>query len=164
MQEKEELIAIYNKEGKIVNYKKRKDIDKKKEILKQINIIILDLNNNIFVTNPKDSIYKEPYGSSASGLLRKNETINGCAKRTLKRELNLNNELILLNEKYYDFNGIKRIMSVFYFKGNINLKINNNDIYKGKWLDFNKVEKLINSGKAIPTFEAAFEVLKNSIR
>jgi isopentenyldiphosphate isomerase len=163
MQEKEAIIAVYNEEGIVIEKKPRKDINKEKDILKTANIILINNKNQIFMIKANDFLWKDKWGGSCAGLVRHKETPKQAAKRTLKRELNINIKLQHLAENFHNFNSTKRFLSVFLVKTNNNPIINLNDIKEGKWISFKEAQILINNNKCMPTFESSFEILKKHL-
>src|SRR3989344_5670437 len=114
MQEQDSLISVYDVSGKIISNKLRKDVDKKNDILKTVIILVINNQNKVFITKIPSNHFTERWGASAAGMVRKDEKIIDAAKRTLNRELDLLKNPIFLSENFYDFNVIKRFMSVFY--------------------------------------------------
>ena len=113
MSEAESLIPLHNNSGNVVGYKVREDINNRIDILRVVNILLFDEENRIFITKPKDDLWKGKWASSAAGLVRKDESAVETAIRTLRKELNIEPEdLMFVEEKYCDLNGIKRIISI----------------------------------------------------
>ena len=137
MQEQDSIILVYDISGKVISNKLRKDIDKKGDIIKTVIILVINNQNKIFVTKLPDSPFNEKWASSAAGMVRKDEKIIDAAKRTLQRELNLLKNPVFLSEKFYDFNILKRLMSVLYIKTGDLPKINPDDVRDSKWMTFN---------------------------
>jgi isopentenyldiphosphate isomerase len=159
MQEKQALIGIYDKQGKLINQKYRKNIDKRKDVLKTVNIILTNNENEVFMIQANDGLWPGKWGGSCAGLVRVNETDESTASRTLKRELCITTSLKKLSEEYKDFGEAKRIFSVFHSKIDEKPSPNSNDILEGKWVSFDKAKKMINDNKCMPTFESAFSKL-----
>ncbi len=156
MQEREALIAIYNEKGEIVSSKPRKDVDKRKDILKTVLILLLDDKKRIFVTIPVEGIWPGKLASSAAGIVRENEIVQEAAERTIQRELNIKPRLIFVSEAYYDFKEIKRIISVFYCVDN-NPKPDADDVAKSKWISLEDFEKEIKNNNCYPNLAAAYK-------
>ncbi|PIN74456.1 hypothetical protein COV18_07430 [Candidatus Woesearchaeota archaeon CG10_big_fil_rev_8_21_14_0_10_37_12] len=164
MQQKEALINILDKTGKIVGQKKRSEVDKKKDILQSVNIILLNKENQLFLVKAVDQLYNNFWGSSAAGLVRHGESVEQAAKRTLERELNVQVSLVNLGEQFVEFDGIKRFMSLFYCKTNHEPILNNDDASDGNWFSFEDTKKLIETKHCIPTFKFAFAVLEDGFK
>ncbi len=159
MQEKEALIGIYDEFGNIIGEKKRKNVEKEKDILKVVYILLFDEANRIFMCKFKDTLWKGKFGGSCGGLIKKGENAEDAAKRTMKRELGIETKLNFIGEKYYDFDNIKRFVSVFVGRAKEEIKISSDDIIEGKWIEFEKVKELIKNDKVMPTFKASFDML-----
>ena len=162
MQEQDSLISVYDVSGKIISNKLRKDVDKKNDILKTVIILVINNQNKVFITKIPSNHFTERWGASAAGMVRKDEKIIDAAKRTLNRELDLLKNPIFLSENFYDFNVIKRFMSVFYIKTGDLPKVNPDDVFGSRWMTFNEIDKNIDS--FIPTFRVAFEILKKKTK
>ena len=161
MQEAQAIIGLYDKNGNLLGFKERDDVNKRIDILKVVNVMLFDEKNRIFITKPKDDLWKEKWGCAAAGLVRKDESSVEAARRTLKRELNLEAEdLIFLGEKYFDLDGIKRFISIFYARTNKDPRINHNDVNEGTWVDLEELKMLKKKNLFNPPFLASFEVLK----
>ena len=165
MQQKDALIDIFDEAGKNVGHKFRSEVNKRKDILKAVNIVLVDDQNKIFVVKAsKDSIFPGMWGTSAAGLVRHDESNLDAAKRTLKRELGITAELTDLGQNFYDFNGVKRFMSVFYAKTKAQPKVNPSDAEEGKWATIKEVEQMIEKGVCMPTLDVAVKQLKGVIK
>lgn len=157
MQEKDALIGIFDEKGNVVGNKTRAEVNKKTDILKNVIIMVVNSNKEIFVVRPINSVFDGLWGSAAAGLVRLNEVPKEAALRTIDRELGLTEELNHLMDDFYNFNGIKRFSSVFYFEKD-NLEINKNEVVEAKLVTPDFVEK--NAHQFMPTFKAAFEEMK----
>jgi len=164
MQEKEALIGIYDDKGNLIGKKLRKDIDKKRDILKTINILIFNNRDEVFMINARDSVFNQTWGGSCAGLVRYGEDIDYAAKRTLVRELGLDINVKLVKEQYYNWNGIKRHLVVFNSILNKNPKINLNDFKEGKWIPLSEAGEMIKREECMPSFVAAFESFGDKLR
>ena len=156
------LINLLDEEGNVVAQRLRSQIDKKKAILKTVYILVVDKAGQVFVTEPKGTVFGNQYGCSAAGIVRQGETVLEAAKRTLEREVGLSVEPVFLGEEFHDFGGIKRFMNVFYLRTDKELKVNENDVGRGFWIAIERVEK--ESGKFYPTFLASFKLLKEQLK
>lgn len=160
MQEKEVLIEVFSQNLESLGVKKRKDVDKYNDIFQSVNIFLMNKKNQIFITLPKKSVWPGKLSSSCSGLVRYKETPLEAAKRTLKRELGIEARLILIEEKFYSFEGIKRLISYYRASTAVNPKINKKEIAEGRWLNIEEIENLIAHDECMPPFMAGFELLK----
>ncbi len=161
MQEKEELIEIYNEHLESIGIKKKKEVNEKKDIVKTAIIILFNEKNQIFMTEPKKSIWPDKISCSCIALVKHNESAIETAKETLKKELNIEAKLIPFEEKYYNLNGIKRILSFFYAKAKSQPRINKKEIKDGKWVEQDEIENIIKHDDCIPPFIIAYNILKN---
>lgn len=159
MQEKEAEIAIFDRSGRIIKSKPRKDIDKTKELLGTVNILLTNKNGEVFTILANDSLWKGRIGGSCAGLIRKEETPINAANRTLERELGVKTQLRQVYSAYHEFDGAKRWFHVFLGKSD-NVKPNNKDVIEGKWRSKEEIENIIENGLSMPTFEVAYSKLK----
>ena len=155
MQEKEALIDVFDEDRKNIGHKFRNEVNKRLDILKQVNIIILDDKKRIYVTKAKNG-----WGTSAAGLVRHDEALADAAKRTLKRELGLTMELKATQENYYNFEGVRRLLSVHHGTTKTEPKPNPEDVEEGKWVTTEEAEQMIKNDECMPTFAVALEVMK----
>lgn len=146
----------------VVGKKFRSQIDKKTAILRAVYILIVNSAGQVFVTEPRDTVFEKQWGCSAAGLVRSGETALEAAKRTLRREAGLDAEPVFLGERFQDFEGIKRFMNVFYIKSEKGPKVNEADAEKGFWMAAERVEE--EADKFYPTFLAAFKILKERLK
>ncbi len=159
MQEKDALIDTFDEQGENIGHKFRHEVDKRIDILKQVNIILLNDENKVFVTKSTSELWPDKWGSSAAGLVRHDESLPDAAKRTLKRELGVDVELKWLGENYYNFDGVRRFMSVFIGTVKGELKANPEDVQEGKWVTLEETDKL----DGMPTLHVALEIVKDAI-
>ncbi len=156
MQERDALIDVFDEEGKNIGHKFRHEINNKLDIVKTVNIILMDDKKRIFVAKAKGEPWPGKWGTSAAGLVRHDEALADAAKRTLKRELGITAELTWLGQNYYNFDGMKRFMSVFIGKTKTQPKINKEDAEEGKWATLQETGKL----DMMPTLAVALEIIK----
>ena len=113
------------------------------------------------MTKPKNNIFSTAiWGSSATGLVRDKESTLNAAIRTVKRELGLSIQLTSLGEKYYDFEGIKRIMASYYGITSIPVHPNKEDVENFEWMAHEKIERIADT--CLPTFTAIYVLLKEA--
>ena len=164
MQEREAIIGIYNEQGELIKTKHRSQVDKKQDILKTAIVLVFNNQNQIFTIRARESVWqKENWGGSCATLIRHQEDPKNAAKRTHKRELNIEAQPQFITEKYYNWKGIKRFLSVFKLETKKEIKPNPNDFYETRWISINEAEILVNNNQCIPTFEAGLKLLKNNI-
>ncbi len=158
MQEKDALIGLYDEKGELIGSKARKDIDKTKDIIKCVNVILFDESNRIFMAKFTNELWANKWGGSCFGLVRREEKTKDAALRTAERELGFSGKLDFINEKYYDFKETRVIMSVFVGRGK-NVFPNSQDIYEFEWFGLMDAEDMIKKGECSPTFSAAVKML-----
>lgn len=159
MQEQDAYIAIYDDNGHVIDKKIRKEVNKRTDTVKQVTIMVTNSKNEMFITRPKNAIFSDPWGSSAAGLVRFNESDLDAAKRTFQREIGLNEELNHIKDNYYVFDGVKRYSSIYYIQTDTLFSSNEKDVYEGKWETLEFIEK--NIGQFMPTFRVAFNAFKS---
>lgn len=159
MQEKEAEIAIFDKSGKVVSSKSRKDVNKENDLLGTVNILLTNKKEEIFTILAHDSIWEGKIGGSCAGLIRINETPIEASNRTLERELGIKVSLKQVHSGYHDFEGVKRWFYVFHGETE-EVNPNNKDIIESKWITKKEVNNLIFQNKVMPTFKIAYENLK----
>lgn len=166
MQEPDALIDVYDRNGNVYSIKQRSEIDKKKDILRCVVVLILNPKNELFLVRARDSTFPGKFGCSAAGLVRHRENPIEAVERTMKRELGVAIPLHSLGEKFYEFyetEGIKRYMRVYY--GTVEegtLEPNMNDIESYEWVPFNDVEKRF--PECMPTLKEAYKEVKKALR
>ncbi len=164
MQENDALIGVYNAKGEIIGQKSRKEIDKKKDILKTANIILFNHSNDIFMIKAADSLWKDKWGGSCAGLVRKNESVEEAATRTLQRELGIKVKINLIGEEYCDFGDAKRIFAVFVGRvSEDQLSPNKEDFKEWSWNSFRKAHEMSQKDECMPTFKKALEMMNIKI-
>ena len=157
----EHLIEIYNENLESIGKKLKKDIDKSKDIFKVAIVFLFNKNSDIFMTEPQNNLWPGKIGASSEGPVHHAESSYDAAQRIIKKDLSIDIKLIPLEEKYYNLNGIKRILSFFYGKINSQPKINKKEIKNGKWLNQKEIENMIKHNNCIPTFLIGYDILKN---
>ena len=155
MQDADALIAVFNKEGKIMGKKLRKDVDKEKDILKTVVILIQNSKDDFLLTKPRVTLWVGKWGSSAAGMVRYGENVEEAAVRTLYRELGLEIPLTKKDESFYNFGGVCRFLSVFHGKSDFIL-VNKEDATEYRWFSTEEIKKL----QCMPTLDAALERYK----
>lgn len=160
MQEKDALIGIYNEKGEIVGKKPRQEVDKKKDILTTVNILVFNEKNELLMIRAKNSIWPGKWGGACATLLRYNEHPKDAARRTLKRELGLESDVEPVGKKYHEWDGIKKFLIVYKTKTNKRVKMNPDDFEDGRWMPMKEAKELIKKGKAMPSFESALKMLE----
>ncbi|MBI4146012.1 NUDIX domain-containing protein [Candidatus Woesearchaeota archaeon] len=155
MQEKEALIDTFDENGKVVAHKLRKDINKTTDILKAVYIILENNHEEVYLTLSTGELWKGKWGVSAAGIVRHNETPLQAAQRTLKRELGIIAELQETHSGFYTFGPVKRWMWAYKAQTRSQPKPNTADVEEGTWMTHTQAEKLIKSGRCMPTLEKA---------
>ncbi len=162
MQEKEAKIAVFNEKGEKTEVKARSKVNKKKDILKVVDILVL-FDDLVLIIRAKDSVWKKDlWGGSCAGLIRDGEKPQDAAQRTLLRELGVKSRANNLGEKYYDFDGVKRFMSVFAVNVKDDVNPNPEDVKEWRWINFEQAKKLVKTEQCMPTFKAAWKILEKS--
>jgi isopentenyldiphosphate isomerase len=64
----------------------------------------------------------------------------------------------------YNFDGVRRLMSVYFGKTNAEPKPNPADVEEGKWATFEEVDQMIKNSEAMPTLAVALELLKGVLK
>ena len=154
MQEKDALIEIYDDSGKNTCHKFRHEINKKLDIVKTAVVLILNDKKQVFICKSKEEPWPGKWGCSAAGIVRHEESLADAAKRTLKRELGLTEELTWLGESFYNFDGIRTFMSVFQGKTKTQPKPKESE--EAKWVSIEEAKKM----DIMPTLAVALEVLR----
>ncbi len=158
------MIPLHNQNGSIVGYKDIKDVNYKIDILKVVNIILVDESNKVFISKVRDDVWKDGWGSSAVGLVRKDESSIDAARRILKSYFHISAEdLMFIEESYYDLNGIKRVNSIFYARTNTEPILNPNYILDGTWVDLEEIKIMMKKDMFNPQFLVAFHSIKSII-
>jgi len=160
MQEKEALIDIFDEDGKNIGHKFRNEVNERIDILKVVAIVLVDDANKVFTAKASGGHWPGKWGSSAGGVVRHDEALADAAKRTLKRELKLTENLEWLGENYYNFDGVRRFMSVFVGRTKAEPKLNPEDAEEGKWVTIQEAAQL----DTMPTFNIALEIVEDPIK
>lgn len=162
MQEKEALIEIFDENQNSRGSKKRSEIDKNNDIIKNSNILVFNQQGRLLIISPKDNAWKGKWASSAAGMVRERETFEDCAKRTLKRELGIEPELEFLEEGFYDFGDKKRIIGFFTCRvDSEEIQPNENDSEEHHWKSLEEVNELIQQGSCLPTLKEGIKSIQN---
>lgn len=164
MQSPDTLIAIFNREGNQVGTKPRSQIDKHKDLLKTVNILVTNKENKILMIKAKNSAWPGKWGGSCATIVKDKESSHQAAERVLERELALKGNPQSLKESFQDFAGIERIHSVFHLQTSDTPKPNNQDFEHAAWYSLAEAQALIDKGACMPTFEAAFKELKATFK
>jgi len=160
MQEQEAVIEVYNEKGEVIVSKPRKDVNKKIDILKSVVILVVNGKKELFMIKARDSLWADKWGGSCAGLVRHDEDVREAAKRTLQRELGINDNLNFLGEQYHDWDGVKRLLNVFSARVNDNKpNPNKNDIKEWRWVSFDEAQAMIKRNECMPSINAAFGML-----
>jgi len=158
MQEKEALIDIFDEDGTMIEHKERGDVNKRTDILKVVQIMLINDEGKVFVTKLGEGLYQGKWASSAAGIVRHDEALADAASRTLKRELGVSTELTWDGENFYNFDGIKRFMSVFHGKTNQDPTVN--EAEEGKWVTIEEAEDL----DSLPALPIVLEIIKDVVK
>lgn len=160
MQEKEAIIGIYDEEGNLIAKKPRKEVDKKKDILKTVKILAFNKKGEIFmIKEGNPAIWSNKWGGSCASLVRADEKPTEAAKRTLMRELGITKEPKFIGERFIDFGDAKRHWNVFVVKDIDKVNPNKEDFSQTKWTDINEAKKLISEGKCMPSFGESLKMI-----
>ena len=159
MQEGSALIDVLDTNGKVLGQKRRDEIDRTHDIVRMILILLFNAKNELFLTQPTESAWPGQWASSAAGLVRHGEQPEAAARRTLVRELGLHTPLQSLGEKYYNFQGVRRYMTVFYGTTPETPLVCSEDANQTRWVTLEETEALL--GSFTPTLQAALALLKN---
>ena|SRR3972149_6149123 len=155
-----EIIDLYDESGKIVGQKSRESVDPLKDILKTVNVIVLNSKKELYMTKPAHSLWPGKWASSAAGIVRQDQSGDDAAMRTVKKELGIVLKLISLGESFYDFDGIKFWMSTYYGTTTMPVVPNPRDVAQGKWMSVDVVERILSD--CYPTFQVSFKKLKDA--
>jgi len=158
MQEKEALIDIFDDDGNNIGHKLRQEINERIDILKQVNIVLIN-EDKIYIAKAKDGLWLGKWGTSAAGIVRHEESLADAAQRTLKRELGITVELEWQGENFYNFDGVKRLLSIFKGSTKAEPKPNSEEVEEGKWVTKEEAEQIIKQGEGMPTLAVALEVI-----
>ncbi len=159
MQDHDALIAIYNEQGEIIGTKKRIDVDKKRDILRSVNILLINPEGKIFVTQPVNPVFPGTWGCAAAGLVRYQENPEDAALRTVKKELTITIPLISLGETFFTHSPIRRFTHMFFGITDTPVRINPGDATKGTWMEQKEVERKIK--KFLPPCQEIYRVWKS---
>ncbi|MBS3167639.1 NUDIX domain-containing protein [Candidatus Woesearchaeota archaeon] len=163
MQNPKSKVIVCDKQGKLIETKLRKDIDRKNDCLKTVNIFLIDQNNRIFITMPLQSVWGGKWCSSAAGMVQVGETSEEAAVRTAKRELGID-DVSFLWESYYEFLDIKRFISFFYSKvDSKNIKGNPEDVSESKWVGLDDILQLVEKDTISPTLLVGLDTIKKKL-
>ncbi len=162
MQEEDVVVGIYDEKGKMIGSKIRKEVDKRNDILRVAAILLFDEDNKVLITQPTDSLYKGKWGLSSAGIVRIRESPMNAANRTLVRELGIEAELNFLGENFYNFDGIKRVMSFFNGYAEDEIDPNPEDISKFQWVSAEELQEMIGEGQCTPQLVTAVSLVKNN--
>ena len=143
---KNNIVQLFNDKGTATNTKERHDIDKNKDLCFSIHVLVFTPSKEVILAKiPSKTSYPEidagKIKSTATSLLRAEETPQIAAKRAVKEELNITEATpLLLGRHFHEFpNGMKRWMDIYYFVNQENgltfKKENTNDL-----LYFNRMD------------------------
>mgnify|MGYP001587376641 CR=1 FL=1 len=157
------IIPVWTNKCEILGYKKAEDINEKIDTLHIVDIILVNKENKIFITKHEDSLWASAWTSSVNSTIRKDENPIESARRALTLDLGLYRyDLMSVKSGYYDFNGLKKIVSIFHVKSNDTPKVNSESI-EGKWVSIQEIKEMINDEMLDPLFLVAFDSMKDFI-
>ena len=163
MQERNALIEVVDETGRSLGHKERKDVDKRKDILRAVYVLVENAEGKLLLARSQsDPIYPNLWGCSAAGLIRHGETAEDAAKRTVKRELGINVVLEETGSGFYDFSGVKRWMWMYRAMANaVQQSASMAESYELTWFSMSDASSLIKKGKAMPMLEPQLSALKS---
>ena len=153
-------IALFDQSWRETGSKTRRHIDKKRDLVKAVNIILLNEANHVFMIKARSSLWPGKWGGSCGGLIRHGESIVDAAHRTLLRELRIEAPLQLLDERYRDLGAAKRLFSIFLVRTREQPRVSRRDIMDARWASLGEAEQMVRRGTCSPTFQAALDVVK----
>ncbi len=116
MNHQDALVIILNDSGKIIGSKPRKDIDKIKDIVWCCDVLVMNAEHQLFLSNiPAGHLYSGTWGSTAATMLRENELPGDAAFRALEKELGIEDVSITnIGEKFFIYDdGVKRKKTIY---------------------------------------------------
>lgn len=161
MQDADALIEIVDEKGKSLGHKQRKDVDKRRDILKAVYILVENDSGRVLLTrSSSDPLYPNKWGCSAAGLIRHEETAKQAAERTLRRELNISANLEEMGSGFYNFSGVKRWMWMYRVKAKV-MRQNLRDSDELSWFSVGDARLLIKEGGVMPMLEPQIIALES---
>lgn len=153
-------IALFDELGDQRGWKARRDINKKRDLVKSVNVILLNQANQVFMIKARRSLWPGTWGGSCAGLVRQGESTIDAAHRTVLRELAIEAPIQLLDERYRDLGAAKRLFAIFLARTREQPRVSRRDIVDARWVSLGEAEQMVGRGTCAPTFQAALDVVK----
>lgn len=157
----DDKVALYDWQGNQISHKLRGEIEKREDLIGHAGILIIGDERKIYVTKPKHSLWPNQWAGSAAGLILYDELPQKAIMRIAESELAIRIKPVLLTKGFYSNNGIQRYYFLFYAHAHNDIRLNHDDIEKGKWADFSNITGLIKINACNPFLKIAFLDLKS---
>ena len=119
---KQQQVQLFNDKGEPTGSKHRHDIDKEKDLCFSIHLLVFTPSKELVLSQiPEINEYKEvdegKIKSTATSLLRIEETPQDAARRAMKEELSISEATpLLMGREFHEFpNGMERWLDIYYF-------------------------------------------------
>ncbi len=156
-------VGLFDEAGREVGWKTRRDIKKRRDLVRAVNIILLNQANEVFMIKARNSLWPDKWGGSCAGLARRGESVIDAAHRTLLRELQTEARLQLLDERYRDFEGVRRIHAVLIGQTTAQPRISKRDIREAEWVSLGEANRMVRGAMCTPAFAAALDVVQRRL-
>ncbi|HYE59664.1 MAG TPA: hypothetical protein VEA18_00565 [Candidatus Kapabacteria bacterium] len=154
MEHGEYMIDLLNEEGIVVGQKKRKDINREKDILHSVYIVLFTTKKECLLSIvPTATIYGGMLGVTSATFVRQGETSLEAATRSLRNDFGFTEvPLTFLGEKMHTFTGnIRRLSGIYY--GFISA-LNNKDLKR--FTRDSLVKEITKGGDFAPSFKTIY--------
>lgn len=162
----ESLVDVYDENSGLVGVKRRSEVDKTKDILKTIYVLVFDHNGRIYLSvipRNGDFLWKGQWGTSCAGILRHGEDPYLGAARTMERELGIIEETQFVGEELRNLGGVKRIVVLLTCVTDKTLRPNPLDAERTVLFEPQQVEEIIREKRCAPSLEACWKMYAEKI-
>ncbi len=161
MEHGEYLVDIYDKNSNLLEVKKRSEVNKEKDIVKTIYVLVFDQHNRVYLSlipRTGNFLWRGTWGASCAGILRHGEDPYFGAARTMEREIGIIEETEFIGEQLCDLNGVKRIIVLFKCFTNKALVPNPLDAERTVLFEQQQAEEIIREKRCAPSLEACWKM------
>jgi isopentenyldiphosphate isomerase len=160
----EEWLPLVDDKGKIIGKAPRSIVHKNKNLLHPVvHLHVINSRKQIFLQKRPLTKLVQPgkWDTAVGGHVAVNDTIEIALKREAEEEIGISNFNAILARQYIWKTDIEsEFVSLFYTNYDGEIKINADELEKGRFWNISEVNRHLKDGSLTPNFELEFSLLK----
>ena len=155
------LVDVFDEKGNVVEVKKRGEINRKNDLLKTVHLLVFDQSGGVYlsaISRQGDSLWKGTWGTTCAGIVRHGEDPYFAIARTMEREIGIVEETQYIGENFFNFDGVKRFVTLFTCTSAKKMFPNQTNIERIALFSLEEVEKAIMENRCAPTLAACWKM------